>query len=372
MTTLQDMGLRVLNTANLSEKMTISGDACRLWKAKQVAFGTGSPALPLYPAVPEKPELVEARQVPTMRTSTCSSSVYICLTVAHVELTAVHCYWDTLLRFTDVHDLPVEFVDDFVGVIADETRHFLMLSERLAQLNAAYGDLPAHRSLWQHAIDTSSSLPARLAIVPMAQEARGLDAGPRFVKRLRDTNDMESARVLQCIVDDEVGHVAAGLKWFRFLCQRERVDPVTRFHDLIQQFMPSGLFPPFDAEQRLKAGLTPDYYLPVATATNSPVGAAASSAPCPASRPACGTASRAAVEPASRPVVRSASGSAVGTALPDAAVGTAQCDAAVGTAQFDAAVGTAQCNAAVRTALPDAAFGTAQCDAAVGTALPGQ
>ena len=56
-------------------------------------------------------------------------------------------------RFTKTQ-LPVDFYHDWFGVADDEARHFLMLSDRLADLNAAYGDLPAHDSLWQAADST--------------------------------------------------------------------------------------------------------------------------------------------------------------------------------------------------------------------------
>ena len=43
--------------------------------------------------------------------------------------------------------IPVDFYHDWLGVTNDEAQHFLMLSDRLADLGAAYGDLPAHDGL---------------------------------------------------------------------------------------------------------------------------------------------------------------------------------------------------------------------------------
>ena len=70
--------------------------------------------------------------------------------IAHIELNAIDLALDMARRYTDAA-LPRAFFDDRLGVADDEARHFLMLSERLAGLDAAYGDLPAHDGFWQAA-----------------------------------------------------------------------------------------------------------------------------------------------------------------------------------------------------------------------------
>lgn len=91
-------------------------------------------------------------------------------------------------RFTKTQ-LPVDFYHDWFGVADDEARHFLMLSDRLADLNAAYGDLPAHDGLWQAADSTKHDLLAQLAIAPLMLEARGLDVTPTIIDRLKSVGD---------------------------------------------------------------------------------------------------------------------------------------------------------------------------------------
>ncbi len=75
-------------------------------------------------------------------------------------------------------DLPETFFADWLRVADDEARHFLMLRHRLQTLDADYGDLPAHDGLWEAALTTKDDLLARLAIVPLIMEARGLDTTP--------------------------------------------------------------------------------------------------------------------------------------------------------------------------------------------------
>ena len=132
--------------------------------------------------------------------------------LAHIELNAIDLAWDIIARFHD-NRLPRAFYDDWVGVAAEEAEHFALLADRLAALGAAYGDLPAHDGLWEAAAATAHDLLARLAIVPLVLEARGLDVTPEMILRLERADDTASAAILGRIYQDEIGHVAVGMRW---------------------------------------------------------------------------------------------------------------------------------------------------------------
>ena len=51
---------------------------------------------------------------------------------------------------------------------------------------------------------------ARLAVIPLSQEARGLDAGPRLVERLVGAGDKTAAAIVARISEEETAHVAVG------------------------------------------------------------------------------------------------------------------------------------------------------------------
>ena len=57
---------------------------------------------------------------------------------------------------------------------------------------------------------TSGDLAGRLAVVPMSQEARGLDAGPRLAEKLVGCGDNRSAAIVSRIAIEEKAHVAVG------------------------------------------------------------------------------------------------------------------------------------------------------------------
>ena len=59
-----------------------------------------------------------------------------------------------------------------------------MLSDRLANLGAAYGYLAAYDGPWQAADTVKNDLLPRLAIAPLVFEARGLDVTPAMTEQL--------------------------------------------------------------------------------------------------------------------------------------------------------------------------------------------
>ncbi len=187
--------------------------------------------------------------------------------VAHIELNAVDLALDLIARFADPEAagvmLPDAFFDDWMAVADDEARHFMMVSGRLAALEAAYGDLPAHDGLWQAAEATTGDLLARLAVVPLVFEARGLDVTPGMIRTLEADGDNESAAILRVIYQDEIGHVAAGHRWFLAVAAMRGVDPVATWQSLVRTHVPRAVKPPFNTPARDQAGLSREYYLPL-------------------------------------------------------------------------------------------------------------
>lgn len=129
-----------------------------------------------------------------------------------------------------------EFVTDWVGVGDDEARHFEMVADRLEAMGSHYGALPAHDGLWDSAQTTAGALDARLAVAPMVLEARGLDVTPGMIERLMSAGDRESAEILRIIYEEEVGHVAAGARWFRYLCEKSGHEPASHFQTLVTKY----------------------------------------------------------------------------------------------------------------------------------------
>lgn len=179
--------------------------------------------------------------------------------LAHIELNAIDLAWDIVARFAGPA-LPRDFADDWAGVAAEEAEHFALLTARLDALGAAYGDLPAHDGLWESAAATAHDLLARLAVVPLVLEARGLDVTPAMIERLERAGDSDSATVLDRIFHDEIGHVAVGAKWFERLCRDAGLDPASVFQDRVRCYFKGALKPPFNHTARDAAGFPAQWY----------------------------------------------------------------------------------------------------------------
>lgn len=264
--TLAEAAVAVLTTADARAKAALSRRLAARWFAAREAgtpmpVGTATP--PETPSRPEKPALLHPRDVPRRRPNTGPGRLAILHAIAHIELNAVDLHWDIIARFTHI-PMPPGFYDDWVKAADEESKHFNLLADRLEAHGSHYGALPAHAGMWQAASDTADDLEARLAVVPMVLEARGLDVTPGMIALFEKAGDGETVAALNVIYAEEVAHVAYGSKWFHFLCGRHEHDPKDQFHALVRQYFHGALKPPFNTEKRAEAGLPPDFYWPLA------------------------------------------------------------------------------------------------------------
>lgn len=223
-----------------------------LGEGRLVALGAGLPATAIEtPGRPVRPKLVPPRDVPQRGLGSVEGRAALVHAVAHIEFNAINLAWDAVLRFAG---MPEGYYRDWAGVAADEARHFGMLSARLEELGHAYGDFDAHNGLWEMAVKTSDLCLARMALVPRVLEARGLDVTPGMVARLRSVGDDTTAGILEVILREEVAHVAAGTRWFRWCCEREGVPAGETFRNLLRERLAGGLRGPFNLDARRAAG----------------------------------------------------------------------------------------------------------------------
>jgi uncharacterized ferritin-like protein (DUF455 family) len=258
MTTLASACRAVLLAAEPYEKVRTARAAARAWRrgALENAFDV---AMPDRPARPERPELLPASRMRKRgRGGSERGRIAMLHALAHIEFAAIDLAFDLVGRFG--MGFPRDFVDDWIGVGADEAMHFALLDRRLAALGSGYGALPAHDGLWEAAEATAGDGLARLAIVPMVLEARGLDVTPATVERFEAAGDARSAAILSRIYRDEIRHVRAGTKWFGWACEAQRISPVSEWKRLVRTHFRGSIKPPFNDSARDEAGLSRDFY----------------------------------------------------------------------------------------------------------------
>jgi uncharacterized ferritin-like protein (DUF455 family) len=256
--TLLASAVAILATADPAAKAAASHAAAAAWRAGDLALGAASP--PDRPARPDRPVLLAPKAMPKRKAGgSTAKRIALLHALAHIELNAIDLAWDLVARFGRP-EMPRAFFDDWVKVADEEALHFELLSARLQALGAAYGDLPAHDGLWEAATVTAHDLLARLAIVPLVLEARGLDVTPATVADMQRADDHASAALLERIYRDEIGHVAAGMRWFETFAREAGHDPQQHWQALLQRYFRGVLKPPFNDAARHQAGMPAEYY----------------------------------------------------------------------------------------------------------------
>jgi len=248
----------VLDTADPAAKVRVARAAARAWRRGQLTHGFDMP-MPDRPARPALPELLAPGQMPKRgKGGSARGRIALLHALAHIEFVAIDLAFDLIGRFGC--EFPRGFVDDWIAVGADEAMHFALLDRRLRSLGSHYGALPAHDGLWESAAATAHDALARLAVVPMVLEARGLDVTPETIVRFVSAGDEPSARILQRILTDEIRHVEAGTRWFEYGCSRSGYTPESHWRSLVERYFRGMIKPPFNDSARNSAGLTLKYY----------------------------------------------------------------------------------------------------------------
>ncbi|PHS27758.1 MAG: rhamnosyltransferase [Robiginitomaculum sp.] len=260
---------RAVTLLHLADPVKKAERTCQLardWQNRKLVLDPdkASPVPPEQPGRPANLEQVAPGAVPKRRVGTAEGRIALLHAIAHIELNAIDLALDMLARFTSdpVLSAPdrLDFATDWLVIASEEAQHFTLITNRLNEMGSIYGALAVHQGLWEAAHNTRHDLAARLAIAPMLLEARGLDVTPSMIKKLIGAGDTKSAHVLKIIYEEEIGHVAKGVHWFKIVCAARNVEPQHHFKTLVQQYFPAGLRAPFNHSAREMAGLTRGYY----------------------------------------------------------------------------------------------------------------
>lgn len=248
MTTLREAALHCLQLTDPDEKAA-AGLALDL--SAGIGAGLELTATATIPGRTARPVLVAPAEVQQRSVHTLEGRAALIHALAHIELNAVNLACDVLWRFAG---MPDDFYREWGRVAKEEALHFTLLRDHLRSMGHAYGDFPAHNALWEMAEKTKDDLLARLALVPRTLEARGLDASPPIKAKLVKAGDLRGGEILDVILRDEIGHVAVGNRWYRYLCTERGLDPVATYAALAEKHRAPKLRGPFNLEARRAAG----------------------------------------------------------------------------------------------------------------------
>ncbi|XP_023669979.1 uncharacterized protein HI_0077 isoform X1 [Paramormyrops kingsleyae] len=258
---------KILCTPDPKEKVTLTQEVQERWNSGKITE-VGEAAPPAQPWRKDNLTVVDPKKMKRGRGGTLASRIALLHSLANMEQWAIDLSWDMIARFSNFRlstgePLPLQFFNDFVKVAGDEAKHYNLMEQRLTELGSYFGALPVHNGLWQSAKDTSHSPLARLAVINMIHEARGLDVHPQTTSRFAAQGDDGSVRALEVIYSEEITHVAAGLRWFTYICREQGLDCLATFHEMVKKHFRGYLKPPFNTEGRKLAGMTEEWYVPL-------------------------------------------------------------------------------------------------------------
>ena len=216
---------------------------------------------PAFPGRPARPALIHPAQVPRRSSASVAGRAALVHAICHIEFNAINLALDAVWRFDA---MPRAFYLDWLRVASEEAHHFSLLRAHLQSLEHNgqrwdYGDFPGHDNLWAMCEKTGDDVTARMALVPRTLEARGLDATPQIQAKLRQVGTpdaLQAVDILDIILRDEVGHVAIGNQWYRWLCAQGGLEPVAHYRLLTERYAAPRLHPPFNDAARRRAGFT--------------------------------------------------------------------------------------------------------------------
>lgn len=255
---LQGAAQAVLAERDSEEKLRAAARLLADWHAGKLPIGDF--AAPLDEAgIPPRPVLADPRAMPRRQLSTPENHAALIHALAHIEFNAINLALDAVQRFPG---LPPDYYGDWLRVAAEEALHFRLLRDHLRTLGGNrgvydYGSFPAHAGLWELAQKTAHDPLARMALVPRLMEARGLDVTPDIQRKLTGFGDKAGAAILDIILRDEIGHVAAGDRWFRWLCQERGLEAEPTYREMVTAPGVPRPRRPLNEAARLAAGFTP-------------------------------------------------------------------------------------------------------------------
>lgn len=208
------------------------------------------------PAMPLRDALVSAAKnhPPKKGLSFIEGQARLLHDLANIELQAMELGYRTLVEFPEA---PQGFREELLAITVQESQHLQLCLDAIEKLGHRWGHWPIHLGLWQ-AVGAQDSLLDRILIVHRYLEGSGLDAGETLLRRLDSVDGVTLRPVLKTIFEDEVSHVEFGSRWYRLICQSDRLDPQDDFPkrmDSLRKILPRRV-EPISRAKRLAAGFS--------------------------------------------------------------------------------------------------------------------
>jgi uncharacterized ferritin-like protein (DUF455 family) len=213
---LRDFALQILTSTNLADKL----EPPELLTDEN----PGSIVLIDLPSRPTHMEFkrhTKEEKLPTFKDHHSEENRAVCLhRFCGHELLAVEMMAYALLAFPDA---PKAFRKGVAHTLMEEQEHVRLYQKRLQEMGLEFGDLPLYKHFWKH-IPYLQTPAQYLAALSLTFEMANLDFAPLYRDSFLRHGDHESSKLMQRIVDDEIGHVSFGIGWLSKM-NTEKKDP---------------------------------------------------------------------------------------------------------------------------------------------------
>jgi uncharacterized ferritin-like protein (DUF455 family) len=130
---------------------------------------------------------------------------------ANHELLATELMALVLLRFPDA---PAAFRKGVLQTLKDEQEHTQLYLARMNECGVHFGELPVSGYFWR-SVSVMENPMDYVSSLCLTFEQANLDFARHYAQGFATVGDDATAKLLEKIYRDEIGHVAYGLKWFR-------------------------------------------------------------------------------------------------------------------------------------------------------------
>ncbi|MDJ0974642.1 MAG: DUF455 family protein [Planctomycetota bacterium] len=129
--------------------------------------------------------------------------------LANHELQAAELFAWAILAFPDA---PAEFRQGLIKIMTDEQRHCAMYVRRIHGLGGRFGAFPVSSQFWKAIQEVETPLQF-ICTMGLTFENANLDFAVEYIDAARAIGDTETARILEMVHGDEIGHVAFAWFW---------------------------------------------------------------------------------------------------------------------------------------------------------------
>jgi uncharacterized ferritin-like protein (DUF455 family) len=131
-------------------------------------------------------------------------------TFLHHELQAAELFAWAVLAFPET---PRAFRAGLVRLCSEELAHLALYRTELERLGFAPGAFAVRDWFWER-VPSCADAAAFVALQGLGLEGANLEHSARFAALFRAAGDESTARVLERVEQDEIGHVAFAVRWF--------------------------------------------------------------------------------------------------------------------------------------------------------------